>query len=118
MNFEIKTYYYSEKRFNVRKNLIPGSWKSLWKAVKIAKYIGSESLPCNMTFGNMNILEHERSVYFASFFEEKVRSVTDNVRVDDRVFNGTRKIDAESELFMGPDDVIKCIKPYTEKDNY
>ena len=36
LNFEIKTYFYAEKRNNVRRNIRAGNSKSLWKAVKAA----------------------------------------------------------------------------------
>ena len=53
LNSEIKTHFYSEKRSNVRKNLVPGNSKSLWKAVNSAHDIGTAHLPSNMTLGNV-----------------------------------------------------------------
>ena len=94
----------------VRKKLKPGNSKSLWDAVKTAKDIGTSTLPCSMTFGDVKIEEHERSDYFASFFDEKVKTITDRVKIDDLVYNGSRKIDADNQMFMGPADVIECIK--------
>ena len=44
---------------------------------------------------------------FASFFEEKVRIITESVNVGENVFNRSRKIDADSQMFMDPDEVIK-----------
>ena len=102
--------FYSEKRLNVRKNLKPGNTKSLWKAVNTAKDIGSSPIPCSMTFGDAVVREHERSDYFASFFEEKVKIITEQVKVEQDVYNGRRKIDAISQMFMGPKEVIECIK--------
>ena len=73
LNFEIRTHYYSEKRKNVRKNLIPGNSKSLWKAVNTARDTGVTSIPCNLTYGNITVGEHERSDYFASFLKRKLK---------------------------------------------
>ena len=70
LNTEIKTYFYSEKRSKIRKNLIPGNSKSLWKAVSAAIDVGSVTLPHTMTLGNIKITEHERSDCFAKFFED------------------------------------------------
>ena len=110
LNTEIKTYFYSEKRSKIRKNLIPGNSKSLWKAVSAAIDVGSVTLPHTMTLGNIKITEHERSDCFAKFFEDKVKNITESVQIVPQVFNGTRKIFADSQMFMGPDEVVKCIK--------
>ena len=107
---EIKKYFYSEKRLNVRKNLIPGNSKSLWNAVNTAKDIGTLTLPCLMTLGIVKIKEHERSDYFASFFEDKVKTITNQVNIDKNVYNGSGKIDAVNQMFMEPNEVIKCMK--------
>ena len=88
LNHEIKSYFYSEKRSNVRKNLKPGNSKSLWKAVNMAKDIGSSSIPCKLTLGHITIREHGRSEYFASFSEDKVESIIEQVQVEQDVFNG------------------------------
>ena len=35
LNVEIKCYFFSEKRSKVRRNIIPGNTKSLWRAVNL-----------------------------------------------------------------------------------
>ena len=110
LNAEIRKHFHSKKRLNVRKNLIPGNTKSLWKAVHTAKDIGPAPIPCSMTFGDFIVREHERSDYFASFFEEKVKIITEQVKVEQDVYNGRQKINAISQMFMGPKEVIECIK--------
>ena len=57
LNIEIKKHFYSEKRMTVRKKFKPGNSKSLWDAVNTAKDIGTSTLPCSMTFGNVKIEE-------------------------------------------------------------
>ena len=37
LNFEIRTHFFTKKRFNVRKGILPNNSKSLWQAVKVAK---------------------------------------------------------------------------------
>ena len=63
-----------------------------------------------MTIGNLKVPEQERSDCFAKFFEDKVNKITATVQIDPNVFNETRKINADSQMFMGPEEVIKCIK--------
>ena len=57
-----------------------------------------------------NITEYLEEQCFATYFEGKVKTITDKVRVDPGVFNGDRKIFADSQMFMGPAEVIECIK--------
>ena len=51
MNVEICNHFRSIKRNDVRRRIIPGSSKSLWNAVKIAKDTVIDPLPDPMTLG-------------------------------------------------------------------
>ena len=48
LSFEIKTHFYSERKNQIRKKLVPGNSKSLWNAVRAARDIGSNSLPSSL----------------------------------------------------------------------
>ena len=48
LNKEIRDHYKSTKRKRVRKEIIPGNWRSLWRAVNIAKDLNQEDLPMQM----------------------------------------------------------------------
>ena len=100
LNAEIRTQFYSTKRTNVRRNLRPGDSKSLWNAVNVAKDIGTSSLPQSMTFENCSISCSSRSDCFADFFLKKVDSSTSTVKADPLVFNGTKIIDANDQMFI------------------
>ena len=93
LNAEIRNHFHSIKRKDVRKKIIPGNSKSLWDAVKMSKDIIVNSLPKNMTMNGMPVSEHDRSNSFASFFEEKVRLITDSCIIDPLVYNGRQLID-------------------------
>ena len=110
LNVEIRNHFYSIKRSNVRRNIIPGNCKSLWDAVKTAKSGGLDSLPEKMTIGNVVVSGDERCNHFADYFESKVKSITDDTVVDPGVFNGDRKLEADDFMFMTRSDVEKCIK--------
>ena len=43
LNIEIRNHYTEMEKRNVRRNIIPGNSKSLWKAVNIVKDINIES---------------------------------------------------------------------------
>ena len=92
LNVEIRSHFYSLKKSNVRRNIIPGNCKSLWDAVKTAKNGGVDCLPEKMTIGNVTVLGNERCNFFADYFESKVKAITDSTVVDPCVFIGDRKL--------------------------
>ena len=47
---------------------------------------------------------------FSGFFLKKVDSITNAVKADQSVFNGTRNIVADDLMFMNSNEVKKCIK--------
>ena len=51
-----------------------------------------------MTIGNLEVEGDKRCDAFADFFEAKVKSITDNTKVDETVFNGIQKIAAEDSV--------------------
>ena len=53
-----------------------------------------------MSYNGVVVGEDKRSDCFASFFEDKVKQITSTVIVDQSVYNGSRKIDANSEGFI------------------
>ena len=65
-------HFFYKKKFSVRKGILPGNSKSLWKAVKIAKNMGHTIIPNNMMLNNVNMTSHNNAEYFVGFFEKKV----------------------------------------------
>ena len=56
----------------VRKGIIPGNSKSIWKAVKIAKDINSSEIPSKMYKDNIEIDENAIPECFAEHFSRKI----------------------------------------------
>ena len=67
-------------------------------------------LPVSMTLGGQKISEHDRSDCFATYFEEKIRNITNSTLVDQSVYNGVRKMVAGNEMFMSIGEVENCIR--------
>ena len=100
LNIEIKVHFYSQKSNNLRRKIISGSSKSLWDAVNIAFDKGNDTLP-NLMYWNGHIISgHERSKSFASFFDCKVKQITDSTVVDPGVYNGARKLFVDCRILM------------------
>ena len=74
LNSEIRNHFHSQKRNYVRRNITPGSLKSIWDAVNTAKDITVPPLPDAMKLNGQIVNEHERYECFASFFENKARA--------------------------------------------
>ena len=64
-----------KKKKNVRRNLIPGNSKSLWKAVAEAKDINLEEIQTRMLDNGVEIGNYMLKELFAEFFESKVKMI-------------------------------------------
>ena len=85
LNKEIRDHYKSTKRKRVRKEIIPGNWRSLWRAVNIAKDLNQEDLPMQMNEDGIPITDNDLPDRFADYFEEKVMNLASNVAINPTV---------------------------------
>ena len=109
LNAEIKGHFYSRKKFEVRRGILPGNSKSLWKAVNIAKDQAQPRIPKNMTFNDQNVTGAEISECFGEFFSSKVGNIVRETNVKTGVYNGRRKMFAEHSMFMSREEIIECV---------
>ena len=114
LNHEIKTFYFSQKRNEVRKNILPGNSRSLWSAVNMAKDIGSNEIPSNMYYSDKRIPDGEVANCFAAFFEEKVKKIVKSAIIDPTVYNGNTKMAAADGDFMMENDANTPIMAKSE----
>ena len=101
------------KRNSIRRSLVPGNSKSLWNAVNLAKDINPNVIPENMSDNGISIDPSGLSDAFAEFFDKKVKSIVETCRVNDTVYNGTRKVDGLESNFMATKhvhDALNSIK--------
>ena len=80
--------------------ITPGNSKSLWQAVKLAKNFGITHIPDLMTLGGVEISGQDISHGFANFFDKKVNDIVISTKVNNNVYNGAQKIQAQSDMFM------------------
>ena len=117
LNCEIRNHFYSDKRKFVRKGILPGNSKSLWRAVNIAKDASCPMIPTNMLYDNNTVTGIDVPDSFANFFDNKVNNIVNDTNVDYDVHNGFRKIFANCSMFMGELDIIESIKGLKMKNN-
>ena len=93
----------------MRKGILPGNSKSLWKAVKIVKNVSPALITINMTINNTVIPSHNVADSFTIFFEEKVARIVGETVVNQNVYNGCRKIinDWHKIIINNDDDDVK-----------
>ena len=53
-----------------------------------------------MFVNGVEVSGHEISNAFADFFEKKVNDIVSNTRVDNSVYNGANKLNAQCEMFI------------------
>ena len=110
LNYEIRTHFFGQKKFQVRKGILPGNSKSLWHAVKLAKNQGPELIPPNMKYHGIEVTSDDIAEVFAGFFDKKVVGIVESTSVDPGVYNGRQKIIATDEMFMTGDKILESIK--------
>ena len=109
INNEIKTFHNNLQSNKVRKAIVPGNTKSLWKAVKIAKDTNTNVLPKTLFRNGLEIEEATISDEYASFFDQKIRGLVNQVVIDDHVFNGSQKVVSHTKMFMDLTSVKECL---------
>ena len=70
-----------------------------------------------MTLGDVSLGVHEWSECFASYFEQKVKKITESTIIDHQVYSGKRKLFAGCEMFMSTQEVDKCIRSIKLKNS-
>ena len=76
LNKEIRRNILEERKQSVRRQIRPGSAKSLWDSVKIARNEGNDPLPSEMYLGETNYKGEEIPEAFADYFKWKVENIT------------------------------------------
>ena len=116
LSTEIKHHFHMSKRSRVRKGIIPGNSKSIWKAMNIAKDINSSEIPTKMYKENVEIHRNDIPECFAEHFSRKISDLLANIEIDDQVFNGTRKLWKAEQNFMTSENIVKAVQSIKMKN--
>ena len=107
---EIRLDLKNSKKSIIRRSLVPGSSKSLWNAVNLAKDINPNEIPPKMKIAGKTIHTDDLSESFAEFFDNKVKRIVETCEVDSSVYNGKRKLNCNTENFMTVENVSNAMK--------
>jgi len=107
----IRLYFKSVKRNQVRKGIIPGNSKTLWRAVSIAKDVNLVAdVPNSLLLQGIPVPPCNLADTFANFFSKKVTNFSNETAVCDNVYNGQRKVYCDNKMFMSSCEIIECVK--------
>ena len=89
---------------------------NLWKAVKVAKNLNSESIPMNLTLRGAQVPEGQIAECFGNYFSQKISSNVAMTVVDSSgVYNGKCKLVVQNRNFMLKSDVELCMADLKNK---
>jgi hypothetical protein len=114
---DIKQYYNCLRKKNVRKVIIPGCTKSLWKAVDAAKDCAKNNIPSRIFRDGLETEQGKISDEFGRFFDDKIKSALNKINVTDSVYNGRRLVNSVNKMFMQESDICECIKSLKAKNS-
>ena len=106
---KIKDYFRTKKSVNVKRCIIPGNSSSLWRTVKTAKDVNTNSIPSTLYESGIEIENEQVAERFANYFDTKIKNFLQQTSINDNVYNGARKVIAEEKIFMDPTSVRECI---------
>ena len=117
LNVEIKSFFVGAKTISVRRAAM-GSKVNLWKAVKVAKNLNSDSIPTNLTLGGVHVTECRVAESFGNYFSQKINTNVGMTVVDsDGVYNGKCKLIVQNRNFMQKSDVELCMADLKNKNS-
>ena len=117
LNRELKKYFRDLKAHNVKKVIQPGSTKTLWQAVNIAKDTCNSTLPKTLYDGEAEVHQDEVANAFASYFDNKIKNVLEEVTIDENVYNGRKLVDTSDKFFMTEPEILQCMKTLKNKNS-
>ena len=101
----------------MRRTIVPGNSGSLWKAVRVANDINVSTLPSSLYLNNMEVIKSDQPDAFAHHFDDKIKKIVNNVGIDNNVYNGRKKVNAENKFFMSRDEVCSCMLSLKSKNS-
>jgi hypothetical protein len=114
----IRLFFRSEKCKFVRKGIIPGNSKTLWRAVSIAKDINiAADVPDSLSLHGVPVQQDNLADTFANFFNDKVLGFSNETVVCDNVYNGQTKVHCDDKMFMSSQKITECVKSIKIKNS-
>ena len=113
----IKSHFSSDKWKLVRREIIPGNSGSLWKAVKIARDVNVTTIPNSLYLEGILVPNSEAPETFASFFNNKIKKVLEEVKIEEDVYNGKKMVHATDKMFMDEKSIKECMLTLKPKNS-
>ena len=114
---EIKKHFLTLKTNRVRRLIVPGSTGSLWKAVKTARDTIFNPLPNRLYLNDTLVPRKELPDAFAAYFDNKIKNLLGDTKVDNNVYNGKKIVTCTDRMFMGSEEIRECIMSLKPKNS-
>ena len=106
----IRNFFKNKQTTRVRKGILPGNSKTLWRAVNIAKDMNPPKLPDVFIINDEPIPKNNVPDSFAEFFNNKVKLLANEAKINQNTYNGKAKVITTDENFMTYDAIMECLK--------
>ena len=116
LNKEIKLFFHTQKKKQVRCGILPGNSKSLWDAVRIANDKNVTGLPETLYFEGVELQNNNKPTAFGDLFFNKVKNITEQTLTNPNVYNGHIKITEHLDFTLGEKEVGESIKSLKTKN--
>ena len=117
LNTEIRNFFKSIKRNEVRRGLIPNNTESIWRSVKKAKDQDCSRLPNVMFKNKIEIPKDDQADVFSCFFDNKIKALLEATNIDQSVYNGKNLTTCANKMFMDRASIRECILSLKVKNN-
>ena len=114
---EMKSHFNSDKWKSVRREIRPGNSGSLWKAVKVARDVNVTTLPNSLYLEGTLVPNSEAPDTFASFFDNKIKKILQEVNIEEDVYNGKKMVHAIDKMFMDENSIKECMLTLKPKNS-
>ena len=114
---DIKRFYHETKKNNVRRQIKPGNTETLWKAVKAARDVNISTMPNNLHLNGIPIPDENVADTFARYFDDKIKKIGQETKIDDGVYNGIKCVESYNKMFMDPESIKECMLTLKQKNS-
>ena len=74
-------------------------------------------MPKTLYNGEAEVHQNEVANVFASYFDNKIKSLLDEVTINENVYNGRKLIDTSDKFFMSEPEIFQCMRTLKNKNS-
>jgi hypothetical protein len=116
---KIKNQIIKSETDKIRSQVLVGGSQGLWKGVRMAQDRPIERIPTEMILEEQTVNSRtEQAQAFAKIFQDKIRDITNECAIEDEIYNGQRRVEAEDEDIFTLEHVRNILSEIKPKNSY